>query len=84
MRLEDEEERRMASPVEGAYPRVTEWVKTHGWIEIGQDGFSRSSIRALDVGGTVWEGGETYVSLDDALQAAERGLEAWMRKQFGA
>ncbi len=74
----------MISPVEDAYPRMTEWVKTHGWIEIGQDDYSHSFIRALDIGGMVWEGGETYASLDDALQAAEQGLEAWMREQFGA
>lgn len=66
----------MEVPVERAYPRVTEWVKTHGWIEIGQDDYSRSFIRVLDIGGMIWEGHETYPSLDDALQAAEQALEA--------
>jgi hypothetical protein len=31
----------------------------------------------------VWEGRETYASLDEALQAAEEGLAAWMSEQFG-
>ncbi len=74
----------MLSSIERAYPRVVEWVKTQGWIEIGQDDYSRSFIRVLDEGGMVWEGGEMYASLDDALQAAEQGIEAWMREQFRA
>ena len=73
----------METPIESAYPHVTEWVKIHGWIEIGHDDFSRSFIRALDIGGMVWEGRETYASLDEALQAAEEGLATWMSEQFG-
>jgi hypothetical protein len=37
--------------IESAYPHLTEWVKMHGWIEIGHDDFSRSFVRALDIGG---------------------------------
>jgi hypothetical protein len=69
--------------IEGAYPHLAEWVKLHGWIEIGHDDHSRSFIRALDIGGMVWEGKETYTSLDAALQDVEEGLGAWMSEQFG-
>jgi hypothetical protein len=71
------------APVERAYPHVSEWVKAHGWIEIGYDDFSRSFIRVLNIGGMIWEGQESYASLDDALQAAEHELQVWIRKQYG-
>ena len=45
----------MASSVDEAFPHLTEWVTTHGWIEIGYDDYHRSFIRALDGGGMVWE-----------------------------
>jgi len=70
-----------SSPVERAYPHVVRWVTTHGWIEIGQDDWSRSFVRALDVGGLVWEGDSSYQSVDDALQDLETGLAEWMRQQ---
>jgi hypothetical protein len=69
--------------VERTYPHLTEWVMTHGWIEIGQDDYSRSFVRALDIGGMVWEGRETYASLDDTLQALDTALGAWMKENFG-
>jgi len=50
------------------------------WIEIGQDDYSRSFVRALDIGGMVWEGRETYATLDDALQALDTALGAWMKE----
>ena len=73
----------MNDSVERAYPHLARWVTTHGWIELGQDEESRSFVRALDVGGVVWEGDETYATVDDALRAAELALAKWMREQFG-
>ncbi len=73
----------MDAPVERAYPHVTAWVKDHGWIEIGYDDFSRSFIRVLNIGGMIWEGQESYASLDEALRAAEHELEVWIRKEYG-
>lgn len=69
------------SPVEQAYPHVARWIMTHGWIEIGQDDWSRSFVRALDIGGMVWEGENSYRSIDDAFQALDAGLAEWMRQQ---
>jgi hypothetical protein len=66
---------------EGAYPQISRWVKSHGWIEFGQiDGMS-SFIIAMDEGGLVWEGKKKYRNLGEAFQALERGLSDWMKKQ---
>ena len=51
-----------------ALPHIAEWVQDHGWIEIGQDEHSTSFVRALDIGGLVWEGKTRYGSLDEAFQ----------------
>jgi hypothetical protein len=59
---------------------VSEWVKGHGWIEIGYDEYSRAFVRAFDIGGTVWEGEEAYPSLDHALHALEAALTKWMEE----
>jgi len=47
-----------------------------GWIEIGHDDMSRSFIRALDIGGLVWEGETNYATLDEALAALDKALAA--------
>jgi hypothetical protein len=38
----------------------------------------------LHEGGVVWEGEATYPTVDDALQAPDAALGAWMREQHGA
>lgn len=68
----------MASPLETAYPNITHWVKAAGWIQIGRDDANDSFIQAIDEGGTVWEGRKSYKTLDEALQALEKGLAQWM------
>ncbi len=75
----------MPGSFEQSYPRITLWVKTHGWIEIGQDEYSHSFVRALDGGGMVWEGQvqEEYATMDEALQALEAGLTERMGEQWG-
>jgi hypothetical protein len=72
-----------AQPIDQAFPHLAEWVTTHGWIEIGYDDDSRSFVRALDSGGMVWEGQDTYTSLDDALRAADTALGTWIKENFG-
>ena len=71
----------MTQNLDATYPTIVRWVQEYGRIEIGQDEFSRSFIRALDEGGMVWEGQEHYPTLDDALQDLEAGLIAWMQEQ---
>jgi hypothetical protein len=68
---------------ERAFPHITRWINTHGWIEIGQiDGMS-SFIMALDEGGLVWEGKRKYETLGEAFQALEQGLSDWIEEQSG-
>ena len=52
---------------ETRYPNIAAWVQDGG-IEIGCDDCSRSFVRALDIGGIVWEGGSEYPTLDAALR----------------
>lgn len=61
---------------ETRYPHIAAWVQD-GWIEIGRDDYSRSLVRALDIGGMVWEGAEEYDSLDEALRALDEGIAGW-------
>ena len=57
------------------YPNIAAWTESYGWIEIGQDDFSQSFVRALDIGGMVWEGKSKYKSVDAALDDLEAALE---------
>jgi len=57
------------------YPNIAAWTESYGWIEIGQDNFSQSFVRALDTGGMVWEGKPKYKSVDAALDDLEAALE---------
>jgi|GEM_PF-747955 len=60
--------------LENAYPHIAAWVDGGGWIELGQNEYSRSFIRILDTGGMLWEGTTRYISLDALLHAAEEAL----------
>ncbi|MBC7912312.1 MAG: hypothetical protein H7Y30_17525 [Pyrinomonadaceae bacterium] len=70
----------MAHSFETNYPNIAHWVKSDGWVQIGRDDDSDSFIQALDEGGLVWEGHKSYKTLDQALQALERGLGQWMNQ----
>jgi hypothetical protein len=67
---------------EDTYPHIAEWVDTCGWIEIGNDGGPSGFIRALDEGGLIWESKPEYGSLDEAMQALEEALGAWMEQNL--
>jgi len=66
--------------VEEAFPNIARWLDEFGWIELGQDDYSRSFIRVLDQGGMVWEGKDQYKSLDHALRALEKALGKWVEE----
>ena len=71
---------------EKIYPNISRWVDEHeGWIEIGYDADSplSSFVRALDCGGMLWEGKDSYDSLDEALQDLNAGLEAVLKEIYG-
>lgn len=65
---------------ETKYPMIAEWITTRGWIEIGQDEYSRSMIRALDEGGMVWEGNTAYTTMDDLFDDLEKHLSRWLQE----
>ena len=70
----------MAYSFQGTYPNITYWVEAFGWIEVGQDDYSTSAVRALNEGGLVWEGDDEYQTLDEALQALEIALGECIRE----
>jgi hypothetical protein len=61
------------------YPHIAQWVGD-GWIEMGRDDANRSFVRALDIGGLIWEGNAQYVTLDEAFQALDAGIAAWLKE----
>ncbi len=71
-----------ATPAETNYPHVARWVQDFGWIEIGQDDYSHSMVRALNIGGLIWEGKASYATLDDALRDLDQALAAWFKAEM--
>ena len=41
--------------MEKSYPNLAYWIEAYGWIEMGENDFSTSLIRILDIGGMIWE-----------------------------
>lgn len=64
---------------EARYPNIASWVQD-GWIEMGRDDCGRSFVRALDIGGLVWEGDGPYAGTDEALRALDAGIAAWLEE----
>ena len=71
----------MAASFAELYPSLAYWVESFGWIELGQDHYSRSLIRILDEGGMIWESKERYDSVDAALQDAEAAIAEWFKQE---
>jgi hypothetical protein len=63
---------------EEQYPTIYRFVEEIGWIEIGQHEMSSAFVRAYDLGGTVYEGEDSYPSLEAALQDLEAGIKAYL------
>ena len=65
---------------------MARWVTAYGWVELGPTEGTASFVRALDIGGMVWEGEPTYASVasvDAALQALDAALEQLLREEVG-
>jgi hypothetical protein len=73
----------MAHAADEDYPHLARWVDAYGWVEIGQDEFSHSVVRALQEGGMVWEGAASYPTLAAALAALDAGIGQWLREEMG-
>ena len=73
----------MATTFAEAYPSIAHFVDAIGYITIGYDYDSplNSFIQAMDSGGMVWEGKDTYKTLEEAFQDLDGGLGKWMREE---
>jgi hypothetical protein len=72
----------VASSFEQSYPNIARWVTSQGWIELGQDEYSTSLVRALNEGGMVWEGSAYYGTMDEAFDALETALAEWSEMNY--
>ena len=62
--------------IDNQYPTLAAWILSGaGWIELGQDEYSRSLVRILDIGGLLWESAQDYATLAQALADAEEALK---------
>ncbi|MGB6016928.1 MAG: hypothetical protein WBG32_19500 [Nodosilinea sp.] len=63
---------------EQQYPSIYRFVEDIGWIEVGQNDVISAFVRAYDLGGTVYEGEDSYPNLDAAFQDLEAGIKAYL------
>jgi hypothetical protein len=63
------------------YPTIARWASGYGRVEFGINGLDRPFVRALDEGGTVWEGESRYGTFDEALEDLEDGLAHFVQEQ---
>jgi hypothetical protein len=61
--------------LESKYPTLTRFVNEIGRVEIGQNYMISAFVVAYDEGGTIYEGQNTYPSLDSALQDLDAGIK---------
>lgn len=66
--------------LEEQYPTICRFVEEIGWIEVGQHEMISSFVRVNDFGGTVYEGKDSYPSLEAALQDLEAGIKAYLNE----
>lgn len=58
------------------YPTLANWILSgRGWIELGQDDFSYSLVRILDIGGIRWQREKSYTTVAEAQADAEAALK---------
>jgi hypothetical protein len=63
---------------ETQYPTIHRFVEEIGWIEIGQSEMISAFVRAYDMGGTVYEGKDSYPSMEAAFQDLEAEIKAYL------
>jgi hypothetical protein len=62
--------------LESKYPTLTRFVNEIGRVEIGLGNYMISAfVIAYDEGGTIYEGQDSYPSLDAALQDLDAGIK---------
>jgi exonuclease VII small subunit len=60
---------------EQQYPSIDRFTHEIGWVEIGQDEVISAFVRAIDLIGLVYEGQDSYPTLEAALQDLDQGIE---------
>ena len=68
--------------LEERFPAIAAWIQ-HGWIEIGDQEWTRSSAMAHDCGGTVYEETGRNKTLTECLESLEKGLREHMKERWG-
>jgi SOS-response transcriptional repressor LexA len=61
-----------------AYPHLAHWIMADGWVELGRTDNAKSMARALDEGGMVWEGKDSYSSVEELLRDLDTGIAQWI------
>ena len=64
------------------YPNLEWWIENQGWIELGEDEYSSSWLRILDLGGMCWEDKKSK-SLDEALKNGDIWMSSEIKNRFG-
>ena len=60
---------------EEKYPNITDFVYQQGRIEIGYDYNTDCFVAAYDEGGTVFEGKDSYDTMEEAFADLEAGIK---------
>ena len=68
------------SPLEAVYPSVARFVRTQGWIEVGDQEGVGFVARALDCGGMVFESKKPK-TFAEAMAALEKRLGKFLKDQ---
>jgi hypothetical protein len=62
------------------YPALAWWVQEGGTMEFGRQDYTISLVRLFDEEGLLWESGEDYSALGDALDEAEKFVVEWAKE----
>jgi hypothetical protein len=72
---------RIPPTFEQQYPNIDRFTREIGWIEIGQDEVLSGFVRAIDLSGLVYEGKDSYPTMQAALQDLDQGIKAYLEEQ---
>jgi hypothetical protein len=51
-----------------------------GWVELGRTDDTKSVARAGDEGGMVWEGKDSYPTVEEWLRDLDAGIAQWIKE----
>jgi hypothetical protein len=65
---------------EQQYPNIDRFTREIGRIEIGQHEMTSAFVLAFDLGGTIYEGKDSYPTMQAALQDLDQGIKAYLEE----